>query len=185
MAGRVPKRFRRPVEREVQRSPIFNTFCNIIWVLLGLMLIIGLVGVAFDSLFITHLNVYDDNNMMTGVPSNLKYVDIPIKYEPDSKILVSADILSFDDDYEFHTTIVTDSNGQAIFRYPLPKNMNDNEDITLTFRPLDNEDDFKLVSIFVCESNSSEVLENARVTIYNSDNAHDTNSYKDVNTKLY
>lgn len=185
MARRVPKRFRRPVEREIQRSPIFNTFCNIMWVLLGLMLVIGLVGVAFDSLFITHLNVYDDNNMMDGVPSNLGYVDIPLKYKPNSKILVSADILSFDDDYDFHTTIVTDSDGKAILRYPLPENMDDNEDITLTFRPSDNEDDFKLFSIFVYESNSSEVLENARATIHNSDYAYDTDSYKDVNTKLY
>lgn len=185
MAGRVPKRFRRPVEREVQRSPIFNSFCNIIGVLIALMLVIGIVGVTFDSLFVTHLNIYDDNDIMDGVPSNLGYVDIPIKYKPDSKILVSADILSFNDDYDFHTTIVTDSEGKAIFRYPLPKNMDDNEDITLTFRPIDNEDDFKIFTIFVGKSDSSESLENARVTIHNSNNAYDTNSYKNVNTKLY
>lgn len=186
MGGRVQKRFRRPVEREVQRSPIFNAVCMSVGLVLGLLLIVGAFGVMYDSLFVTHIDVYEDNDMMEKIPSNLEFIDFPIEYKPNSEIMISASATSVTNNgYKCTDTIKTDSEGKAIYRYKMPNSDEIIGDITIGFEPSDNKEDIKLIRIFTEDNQYSQSINNATVTIYDSNNAYDTNSYQDINTRLY
>lgn len=112
MAGRVPKRFRRPVEREVQRSGIVDIICGAFGLLFIIAMVFGGVSMVYDHLFLTPLEVYY-GNASADVPQDLEYFQIPIKYSPNSTIYATA--VDLHSDRDINDTIITDEKGFAIY----------------------------------------------------------------------
>lgn len=143
MAGRVPKRFRRPVEREIANSSFMDICCAVIGVLILLALIFGGIHGIYDYLFFTPVEVYY-GNVSADVPQDLEYFQIPIKYKPNSTIYVTGfDIHS---DTNINDTVITDENGLGIYTADIAFV---DDEISYTFT---SEDTHKEQDFLICKS---------------------------------
>ena len=185
MARRVPKRFRRPVEREIAKSSLWDICCGVAGVLLIIVMVIGGISIVYDHLFFTHLSIYDDDiDTISNVPTNLESIDFPIKYKPNSTIYINAGGSSIiGEDYSFSDSVKTNSEGVAIYRYMLPTYDENINELFISFKA---EDDDKVISYSIWYTIATdENLNNTKITLYDSFKAYETDSYQEVNAKLY